>query len=657
MAQTNHTYLTSFWRHPWTCAACNLLIVLTLFSVSRLFYYYISQDLYADITPAHLLELMKGGIRFDLTAVLYLSSAYLLMQLLPLKTRHAHTYANITYYLFVIPNTIGLIVNSMDMVYSHFSGKRTTLTFFAEFVHDDNLLNILLQAIVQYWYVTIFAVIIVLLLIFLTRKNKPHTTRCTPLYYYIRETVILLLSVYFIVIGIRGGFGAYTRPITLSNALEYTNRPLETNIVLNTPFCLMRSAEGGQYTHPHYMSNEEMERLYSPIHTPDSNMVPNHKNVVVIILESFSKEYIGYYNHDLENGTYQGYTPFLDSLLAHSITYDVSISSGRKSIDAMPCILSAIPRIGEPYILTPYSTNQVQSIASCLGEIGYQTAFFHGAPNGSMGFKAYARACGFDQYIGMDEYNQLYPDNNDFDGTWAIWDEEFLAYYALCMNQMKEPFATAVFTASSHHPFRVPQRYENVFKQGTLPIHPCIGYTDHALRIFFDTIKKEKWFDNTLFVITADHTNALQYPKYQNDKGIYEVPIAFYDPSWSEEERRNRKTFTHQPVSHTDIMPSVLSYLQYNKPYIAFGDDVLNQTKKYPMAFGYNEPVVQVLTNEELIQFDGQHISAAYQYKIDPYIKHKNATPTNDSIELIIQAYVQQYMERMIEDRLRIGDW
>ena len=601
---------------------------------------------------------MKGGIRFDLTATLYLSSAYLLMQLLPLKTRHSRTYTKIAYYLFLIPNAIGLIINSMDMVYSHFSGKRTTLTFFTEFVHDDNLLNILLQAIGQYWYVTIFGVIILLLLIFLTRKNDPRTPTSTPLYYYTRETIILLVSVYLIVIGIRGGFGAYTRPITLSNALEYTNRPLETNIVLNTPFSLMRSAEGGTYTRPNYMSTQEMEQLYSPVHIPDTTSIPNYQNVVVLILESFSKEYIGYYNHHLDNGTYTGYTPFLDSLLTHCITYDLSISSGRKSIDAMPCILSAIPRIGEPYILTPYSTNQVQSIASCLGEIGYQTAFFHGAPNGSMGFKAYARACGFDQYFGMDEYNQLYPNNNDFDGTWAIWDEEFLQYYAHTMQSMPTPFMTAIFTASSHHPFRIPERYKQRFTQGTLPIHPCVEYTDYALRRFFETAQKQDWFHNTLFVITADHTNALYHDEYKNDKGLYEVPIAFYDPQWTPIEIDQRLPYTRQPVSHTDIMPSVLSYVHYNKPYIAFGEDVLNQTKKHPIAFGYNDPVIQVLTNDQLIQFDGQRISAAYNYLTDPDLQHKDTLSNeNKNIEKIIQAYVQQYMERMIEDRLGIGDW
>ena len=282
----------------------------------------------------------------------------------------------------------------------------------------------------------------------------------------------MLITTYFVVIGIRGGFGKYTRPITISNALQYTNTPRETAIVLNTPFSLMKSLENETYVHPHYMSNSEMERLMTPIHkiANDRGQMSND-NVVILILESFGKEYMD-----------AGYTPFLDSLFAYSKTYRYSYASGRKSIDAMPSVLSSIPMLIEPFIVTPYSTNQVSSIADCLGREGYSTAFFHGAPNGSMGFQAYARAAGFDTYYGMDDYDG--PEA--FDGTWAIWDEEFLQYYARTMSRMHEPFMTAVFTASSHHPFRVPKRYEGVFPQGSLPIHQCIGYSDYALRQFFN---------------------------------------------------------------------------------------------------------------------------------------------------------------------------
>ena len=430
--------------------------------------------------------------------------------------------------------------------------------------------------------------------------------------------------------------------------MQYTNTPQETAILLNTPFSLMKSLENTTYIHPHYFSEEEAELLFSPIHIDEieENGRLGKVNVVVLILESFSKEYIGFYNQHIDG--YKGYTPFLDSLLAQSVTYTHSFASGRKSIDAMPSVLSSIPMLIEPYIVTPYSTNAVSSLAACLKEEGYATAFFHGAPNGSMGFQAYARSAGFEKYLGMDEYDGI----EAFDGTWAIWDEEFLQYYARSMSQMQQPFMTAVFTASSHHPFRVPKQYEGVFPKGTQPIHQCVGYSDHALRSFFAYAKQQDWYENTLFVLTADHTNQVSIPEYATAKGLFEVPIAFYSPRWNRGYLHN-----YGAVSQTDIMPSVLAYLGYSKPFFAFGENVLTQDKKHPYAVCYNHPVYQLLSDSLLLQFDGKKVCAAYNYQNDPMLQDNIAEETNtEEMETYLRAYIQQYIYRLISNQLTIDN-
>ncbi|MBR0297188.1 MAG: LTA synthase family protein [Paludibacteraceae bacterium] len=615
------TRLKTIWQHPWIVAACNILLVMALYTLSRLVFVWVNHDLYPDISAAHLGEMLRGGWRFDLTALLYLNSLYLILMLLPLPPfiRNKKAYQTTATWFYWVPNIIGLLVNCVDMVYFRFTDRRTTCTFFSEFQNEGNLLSIFCQSVVQYWYVTLFALIACALLVLLTRKKSVSSYRWSAVSYYICELALMLATIYFVIIGIRGGFGKYTRPITISNALQYTNSPRETAIVLNTPFSLMKSLENETYVHPHYMSDAEMEQIFSPVHTPSAlGIQHSNDNVVVLILESFGKEYID-----------AGYTPFLDSLFQHSKTYRYSYASGRKSIDAMPSVLSSIPMLIEPFIVTPYSTNQVSSIADCLGREGYTTAFFHGAPNGSMGFQAYARAAGFGAYYGMDEYDG--PEA--FDGTWAIWDEEFLQYYARTMSSMREPFMTAVFTASSHHPFRVPKRYEGVFPQGPLPIHQCIGYSDNALRKFFDYAKTQPWYDHTLFVITADHTNENALPAYNNARGLFSVPIAFYYPGreW------NTPYDEEQAVSQVDIMPSVLAFLGYGKPFFAFGEDALTQTKQHPYAVCYNHPMYQIMSADTLILYDGQR-------------------PATNDMERYLQAYIQQYISRMISNRLTVND-
>lgn len=628
-------------------AIWNILLLMAIYSLSRLFFFFINSDLYPEVSTAHLVEMLLGGMRFDLTAVLYLSSVYLVLALLPLplKVRNHRVYQTITRLFYLIPNAVGILVNCADMVYVRFTDRRTTCTFFAEFQHDSNLGTILLQSLWQYWYVTLFALAAISILISCSTKScslNPQPTifnifskrgrgDTSPLFYYLHETLLLCLIAYFTVIGIRGGFGRYTRPITISNALQYADRPQETAIILNTPFSLMKSLENETYRNPHYFERQDLEQIMSPIHRPDERAQEKRLNVVVLILESFSKEYIGFYNNpSFKGGIGRGsLTPFLDSLLAQSVTYTYSYASGRKSIDAMPSVLSSIPMLIEPYVVTPYATNEVSSLADCLNRKGYTTAFFHGAPNGSMGFQAFARAAHFNRYYGMDEYNG----EDAFDGTWAIWDEEFLQFFAHTMDTLPQPFLTTVFTASSHHPFKIPTRYEGHFPKGTIPLHQCVAYTDFALRRFFDYASQQPWFDNTLFVLTADHTNQLTTPEYRNTRGLFAVPIAFYSPARLAPDVRSQGA-----VSQIDIMPSVLNFLGYEKPYFAFGEDCLTQPKKHPWAVIYNHPLFEILSPESEVVLNER-------------------TPANEEEEVMLQylkAFIQQYTDRMINNQLTI---
>ena len=330
--------MRQIWKHPWVVAACNMLLVMLLYSISRLFFYWVNSDLYPNVSSEHLLEMLGGGLRFDLTALLYLNSLYILLALLPLPShiRNHCRYQKAAQWAFLLPNIIGFIANCMDIVYVRFTDRRTTCTIFTEFQNDSNLASIIGQSIFQYWYVTLFGVAGIALLIICSRKKWQSISPKRQWRYYAIESVLMLISIYFVVIGIRGGFGKYTRPITISNALQYTNAPQETAILLNTPFSIMKSLENTTYVHPHFFSDTEAEAIFSPIHTDEieQNGRLGHTNVVVLILESFSKEYIGFYNQHIDG--YEGFTPFLDSLLSHSVTYAHSFASGRKSIDAMP---------------------------------------------------------------------------------------------------------------------------------------------------------------------------------------------------------------------------------------------------------------------------------------------------------------------------------
>ena len=93
---------------------------------------------------------------------------------------------------------------------------------------------------------------------------------------------------------------------------------------------------------------------------------------------------------------------------------------------------------------------------------------------------------GFDNYFGKNEFN----DNSLYDGFWGIWDEPFLQYVNNTTTKLKEPFFSTFFSLSSHEPFYVPNEYEGVFPMGDVQMHQVIGYSDNALRKFFESAKK-----------------------------------------------------------------------------------------------------------------------------------------------------------------------
>lgn len=631
-------------QSPLAIVVSNLLLMLLLFTFCRVFFFLIYRDTFADMTLAHFVEICVGGLRFDLSALLLFNSPYILLVLLPLPWRDKPAYQTALKTLFLTINILLLVVNCADMAYFPFTNRRTTITFFSEFSNDANLLKIITIGLFDYWYVTLFCLALIAIVVVGYRRFAAVAV-LRGVAYYVTHTAVLLVCAYFTVIGIRGGFGAYTRPINISNAAQYIKRPIENALVLNTPFSLFTTVERQTYHSPAYFAEPELSTIFSPIHRPQPHDDFRPLNVVIVIMESFGKEYIGFFNRDLDSGTYRGYTPFLDSLLAVSRTFEHSFANGRKSIDAMPSVLSGIPMFIEPYITTPYATNAVSSIAEVLKAHGYYSAFFHGAPNGSMGFQAYANAAGYDDYFGMTEYGN----DHDFDGVWAIWDEEFLQFFADRMGTFRQPFVTTVFTASSHHPFAVPQRYEGQFPEGTLPIHKCIGYSDYALRRFFDRMKQYPWFENTLFVFTADHTNASQYAEYQTDAGLFEVPIAFYCAGDS-----TLRGISHTPVAQTDVMPTILAYLHNEQPFVAFGTDALAADSLHYVC-NYNNGVYQLLSDSLLLQFDGRTTTAVYNYIDDRLLQHNlNGMVDVNKEERYLKAVVQQYIERMVGDSLTV---
>ncbi|MBQ3805410.1 MAG: sulfatase-like hydrolase/transferase [Prevotella sp.] len=612
-------------------------------------------------------DMVHGSLLFDTSAILYTNALYALMMLVPLHRKEHPTWQAVARWLFVLVNSIMAAANLADAAYFKYTGRRTTASVFSEFSNEDNLLQIIGTELLNHWFLVVLWILLVFAVCRLAVSSEElrfySHGKTNKTYYYLVQALMLLIYVPLCVAGMRGGFTTAVRPITISNANQYVNRPAEAAIVLNTPFSIIRTMGKKTFRNPHYYTQEELDKLYTPVFNAKADTtaqpaVKKRRNVVVLIVESFGREYIGGYNSSLDGGHYKGFAPFADSLLTQSLTFDYTFANGRKSIDGMPSILSGIPHFLEPFFLTAASLNDVSGLADCLGKCGYESAFFHGAQNGSMGFEAFSRTTGYKHYYGRTEFNadKRFRGDNDFDGTWAIWDEPFLQYYALKMSEMREPFVTSVFTASSHSPYNVPEEYSSKFtEEGSNPIHKCIRYTDMALRRFFETAQKQPWYKNTIFVLTSDHTNIPDHKEYMTDLGVFVAPIMIFDPS-GELPRGRRSGIAQQ----TDIMPTVLQYLGYNQPYVAFGCDLLNTPSADTWAVNYSNGTYQYVSGDYVIQFDGAKLTAAYNIKKDWMMQHNMAGDA--ALKTVLQgmtqklkAIIQSYMQRMEENKLTPG--
>ncbi|WP_430809445.1 MULTISPECIES: LTA synthase family protein [unclassified Carboxylicivirga] len=626
-----------------------LVVVMLFYSAFRIIFYLFNTELFPNVTFGSFLTVMRGGLKFDLSAMLYLNAFYALLYLLPLPFKFSKGYQNFLKTIFVSFNGIGLALNSIDLIYYRFILKRTTYNVINILENETNMLRLWGQFLIDYWYVAVLFIAAIYCLTKAYSWIKPRPAKLPNKWLYaLASLVAITLFSGFSVIGMRGGYRHSTRPINMANAGKYVNTPDEMALVLNTPFCLIRTWGKKNFTTYNYFEDEAiLEQAYNPIYYPDSTAHQNRKNIVIFILESFNREFLGSFNPHLDNGRYKGYTPFLDSLAQHSLIFPNTYANGRKSIDAMPSVLASIPALVLPYVVSEYSANQINGMPHLLKKAGYQTAFFHGAPNGSMGFDAFANVAKFDRYQGMTEF-----DNDDeFDGMWGIWDEPFFQFFAREMNKMQGPFMTALFSLSSHHPFKVPEQYEGFFPKGTLPIHQCIGYTDNALRKFFEAAKKMPCYDNTLFVITADHSTVAHYDISRTSLNKFQIPLLFFSPGDS-----TLKGVNNAVAQQIDIMPTILNYIGYSESeYVAFGNDLLDE-KADKFSISYTNGSYQLYHGDYVIHFDGENIISAYNLSKDPFLKNNIKDTDQQYLNHLplMKGIIQQYNNRMIEDRLTV---
>ncbi len=627
---------------PYLKQIANLLyrlsVIIVFFSVCRLLFYIFNHQSFAENSFFDIIKVFFFGIRFDYSTVIQYNLLLLLLYLIPFNFVNLKRYNQVVGFLFYAVNFFLILLNLIDLEYFKYTGKRTTADIFNFIVMNNDVATLLPQFLMDFWYICIIWLTFILLGVYLI-KHSPFK-KIEPFQFSIKQAIsagllfILIPATLFI-----GARGTGLKPIRIISAARYTHSQ-NIPLLLNTPFTILHTINNEILKPITYFTSNELDSIFSTTKQPNIQTITRTNNVIIIILESFSKEFIGSLNGNT------GYTPFLDSIIRNGLVFENAFANGKQSIQALPAIFASLPALMEmPYISSRYSGNRLSALPSILGANGYHTSFFHGGRNGTMGFDEFCNIAGIKHYYGLNEYVGL----NAFDGNWGIYDEEFLQFYAEKLNTFPQPFFSSVFTLSSHHPYNIPDKYKKTILAPNQQLM-SITYADFALKQFFNSIEKMPWFKNTLFVFVADHTAKEQTSQYGTRAGIYRIPIVFYHPGKSM--LKGKRTDVAQ---QTDIMPSILDYLGYKKPYFAFGRSIFSEEKGY--AINYSGGIYQYFEDNYLLSFDGEKPIALNNITSDIYLKTNllaDSTQLASQMETKTKAIIQLFTSKMIDNKLFI---
>ncbi|MEG1935953.1 MAG: LTA synthase family protein [Rikenellaceae bacterium] len=625
-------------KNDLTTFLLRIAILYVALVICRVVFFLLNSPSFGDISMVEIPKIIWGSFLFDSASIFYVNSIFLLFSLLPLRMREKRWYQDGLFYIYMVINTIIILLNLSDAIYYRYVSKRFTAEEFY-FTQNDNTGDVILKTLLEYWYLAVLFVLMVWALSWYYKYIVPYH-KSTFRKYYLTNAIILLLMSVVTVAAIRGGLRG-VRPLTINQSNLYVNSTKKAALVLSNPFCVIRTLGYKNFQPRVFMDDAIVDSLYTPLHYPkDLKYNLKGRNVVFFTLESFSRENSAFLNSDFFKEGEEGYMPFLDSLMRRSYVFtDAFMSGHRRSIDALPANLASIPSPYQSFILLPQAMSTINGLPKILADLGYSTSFFNGSERGSMGFDSFVKQIGVKNVYTREDFEKEWG-YDEFDGTWGIWDEPFLQYMAQKIDKEKEPFFASVFTISSHHPFKTPEIYDSVLPKGKTVIQRPVAYTDYSLRRFFDYAKSRPWFNNTIFVFASDHCATENNDPRTNYPPLNTQIVMFiYTP---DEAVKGYDTRTAQQV---DLMPTLLGILGNEKPYFAFGTDVINEPKRERGVVNVIHDLCYFTTDSLVLIYNDEKDIVNGVFRRDDPFRKVNVYDPKSSVHRDMQTYIKAYIQ------------
>ena len=296
-----------------------------------------------------------------------------------------------------------------------------------------------------------------------------------------------------------------------------------------------------------------------------STAAENHKNVVLITIESYSADFMKMYGND------KNITPFLDSLATQSLLFTNFYASGNRTVRGLEAVTLCLPPTAGESVVKRIDNKNKFSTGSVFKQKGYTVKYLYGGDSFFDNMKDFFSGNSYD----IVDKTSFLPNEITFDNIWGVCDEDMYNKAIKVMNaeaMENKPFFNHIMTVSNHRPFTYPNNKIDI-PGDAKSRDGGVKYTDYAMKKFFEMAKKQPWFANTVFVILADHC-ASSAGKTELPLDKYRIPAMIYSPGFIQPQQYNKL------MSQIDIMPTVFGLLNFSYQSKFFGQDVLKADYK-----------------------------------------------------------------------------
>lgn len=578
-----------------------ILFALLSFTLCRIGLFFVHSDYFSVLNSAEVLKGLLKGIQFDSATVMLFCSPMLVLLTLPFKLIH-HT--KIRYWLTWLSGLVIFLMLSYSLgdltyfgeVQRHIGGEILNVT-----ADQGSLVEIALTSRLEFTLASL-AFLIVLFGIWIFGVIRPLAKPASlASAWWIKLLAWLVLALLYFVLF--RGIVLSGRPLNLSDAFT-ASKLQQANLALNPVYTSYRESRNRLKQQPlDYVSDQELQTFAqnSPLvfKWQHPNNQPTNKNVVLILLESWSYKYI-----DGLSGSNYKVTPFMDSLIKQSQVWDNYYAAGQRSIIGIQAILSSLPSLQNHSTLGfGLELKEMSRIADIANQHNYRTVMAQSSARRSFHMDSIANALGFKEYYGKEDVPLImqYPQEQPRFG----WDYDALQFFNQKLSETKDnqPFFAFMFTGTTHEPFpKIGEQFELYphDDEGENGFLNTLKYSDWAVQEFMQAAAKQPWYNNTIFIFTADHTLNAESDELLPQK--FHIPLVIFTPDGSLPPKHHQRL-----ASQYDLFPSIMDLLGFNQPIFTFGKSLFADEQNEAVMLNQND-LVGMVTEKSWAGFTSQDI-------------------------------------------------